>query len=111
VPLTATTLDVVDATIARRIGAHHRSLRAPVCSVGKSALLLSPHAFGSPPHSPSTRGRRILGFSSMTTAWHASWVVRLMTRSSFATFPCILQTLHALGLNIFRPTRSTTGLI
>ena len=41
-PLTATTLDVVVATIAERIGARHRSLRAPVCSVGKSALLRPP---------------------------------------------------------------------
>ena len=33
-----TTHDVVDATITRRIGTHHRSLRAPVCSAEKSGL-------------------------------------------------------------------------
>ena len=43
-PLTATTLDVVDATIARRIGAHHRSLRAPVCSAEKSGLHVAEEA-------------------------------------------------------------------
>ena len=47
-PLTATTLDVVDAMISRRIGAHHRSLWAPVCSAGKSALLHSPPRFRQP---------------------------------------------------------------
>ena len=44
----ATTLDVVDSTTARRTGAHHRSLRAPVCSARKSALLLPPPLFRQP---------------------------------------------------------------
>ena len=42
VPCTATTVDVVDVSIAGRIAVRHRSLRALVCSGGKSALLRSP---------------------------------------------------------------------
>ena len=104
-PLAVTTLDVVVATIARRIRARHRSLWAPVCSIEKSTLLRFPLVFGSLPRSPSTRERRIPGSGSTTTAWRASWAVRLTIPSSFATFLCILRTLHEHGLSIFLPTK------
>jgi len=44
----ATTLDVAAAMVAWRIGVHHRSLRASVCSAGKSALLRFPQRFRQP---------------------------------------------------------------
>jgi len=50
----------------------HQSPRAPTCLAEKSALLRFPHAFDSPPVSPSTRERQILGPGLTTTAWLAS---------------------------------------
>ena len=44
----ATTLDVAAAMVAWRIGVHHRSLRASLCSAGKSALLRFPPRFRQP---------------------------------------------------------------
>ena len=56
VPLTATTLDMVDATTARRTGVHHWSLWAPTCSAGKSAPLLSPPALSATHHTHQVLG-------------------------------------------------------
>ena len=61
VPLTATTLDMEDATITRRIGVHRESLRAPVCSAGKSALLHSPPRFRQPTTLTKYSGEMDLG--------------------------------------------------
>ena len=53
-------------------GACHRSLRAPVFSVGRFAPLPFPHAFANPLPSSSTRERPTPRSGLTATAWHAS---------------------------------------
>jgi hypothetical protein len=105
----ATTLGVGDAMIAGRIRAprpNHpvRELSAGPYDGRRSRLGSEPRLL-----SPSTQGSRSRNCGSRTTGWPASWVVRTMTTSSSATYPCSSPTLPEPGWSICLLRRSPTG--
>jgi hypothetical protein len=105
----ATTPGVGDATTAGRIGDPRPNHPVHGLSVGPYVGRRSRP--GSEPRlpSPSTRGSQSRRCGSRTTGWPASWVARMMTTSSSATFPCSSLTLPEPGWSICLLRRSPTG--
>jgi hypothetical protein len=105
----ATTLGVVDATTAGRIGAPRPNHPIRKLSAGPYDGHRSRPGSGPRLPSPSTRGKQSRNCDSRTTGWPASWAERTMTTSSSTTSPCSSPTPPEPSSSICLLRRSPTG--